>query len=314
MYRNRWLFISIFGIVFGLIIISVFGQWPVKAAPAQMPLAFDITSGTYATSIDVNSTFHILETNDADDPYGNQTTNPAWTFTITEDNQPPVAVDDSYNIQQDMTFNTAVPGVLVNDSDPESGSLTATKVSEPAHGSVTLNADGSFSYTPVAGYVGDDSFTYTASDGELDSNIATVNIQVQGEVTFSGKELLGRPTDTSITINVIPDSTIDLFYEYGTTPGVYTAQTSVIAASGGSPNEIVISGLMPDTRYYYRMQYQEPGGIWMVRNEHSFQTQRSTEATFSFTVVSDSHLGTFGNYSLYRQTMGNCSGISLNEH
>ena len=52
--------------------------------------------------------------------------------------------------------------------------LTAVLVSGPAHGTLTLNADGSFTYTPAANFNGTDSFTYKANDGAADSNVATV--------------------------------------------------------------------------------------------------------------------------------------------
>ena len=51
-------------------------------------------------------------------------------------------------------------------------------VSEPSHGTLTLNADGSFTYTPFSDYNGPDSFTYVANDGSVDSNVATVSITV----------------------------------------------------------------------------------------------------------------------------------------
>ena len=55
--------------------------------------------------------------------------------------------------------------------------------SGPAHGSLVLNADGSFTYAPVAGYSGSDAFTYHANDGQADSNDATVQITVSaGEI------------------------------------------------------------------------------------------------------------------------------------
>ena len=93
-------------------------------------------------------------------------------------NDPPVANDDSYSTDEDTTLNVAAPGVLGNDSDPEGDTLTAIKVTDPSHGSLTLNSDGSFSYTPDADFSGSDSFTYKANDGSLDSNIATVTITV----------------------------------------------------------------------------------------------------------------------------------------
>ena len=73
---------------------------------------------------------------------------------------------------------TAANGVLVGDSDPEGASLTAVKDADPQHGTVTLNSDGSFTYTPAADFSGDDSFTYHAFDGALPSAPRTVSITV----------------------------------------------------------------------------------------------------------------------------------------
>ncbi|CAG0935949.1 hypothetical protein TFLX_04803 [Thermoflexales bacterium] len=99
-------------------------------------------------------------------------------LTVTVVNDAPIAVNDAYTTTQDTALVIAAPGVLGNDTDVDSPSLTAIKVSNPAHGVVTLNADGSFIYTPTLGYYGNDSFTYKANDGALDSNVATVNLTV----------------------------------------------------------------------------------------------------------------------------------------
>ena len=100
------------------------------------------------------------------------------TVTITVD-APPVAVNDSYTAPQSGTLSPdAAHGVLANDSQADGKSLSAVKVSDPSHGSLTLNSDGSFTYTPTAGYHGPDSFTYKANDGFQDSNTATVTITV----------------------------------------------------------------------------------------------------------------------------------------
>jgi hypothetical protein len=88
----------------------------------------------------------------------------------------PVAGDDVYATPQDTTLVVAAPGVLANDTG--TGTLTAVKVTDPAHGSVTLNSDGSLSYVPTALYNGPDSFTYKANDGSLTSLAATVTITV----------------------------------------------------------------------------------------------------------------------------------------
>jgi VCBS repeat-containing protein len=86
----------------------------------------------------------------------------------------PVALDDSYTTAEDTPLIVAAPGVLANDSDPDGDPLAAVLVSGPAHGTLTLNANGAFTYTPAANFNGTDSFTYRASDGTTNSNLATV--------------------------------------------------------------------------------------------------------------------------------------------
>lgn len=128
------------------------------------------------------------------------------------------------------------------------------------------------------------------------------------EITFTGEELLGRPTDTSITINIVPDETIELYYEYGTISGVYSQQTPVTTAAAGEPNEITLTGLEPDTHYHYRMHYRIPGDSWLARDEHTFWTQRPPGCEFTFTITSDSHVNILlGNAATWRQTMTNAA-------
>lgn len=93
-------------------------------------------------------------------------------------NIPPVAVNDSYSTNEDTALTVPAPGVLGNDNDANGNPLTAVRVSGPAHGTLTLNSNGSFTYTPAANYNGSDSFTYKANDGASDSNLATVSITV----------------------------------------------------------------------------------------------------------------------------------------
>ena len=93
-------------------------------------------------------------------------------------NQPPSAVADNYTVNAGETLSQPAPGVLANDTDPEGGSLTASLVDQAANGSVTLLPDGSFTYVPNAGFVGQDTFTYEASDGTNGSSPATVTIDV----------------------------------------------------------------------------------------------------------------------------------------
>jgi hypothetical protein len=120
----------------------------------------------------------------------------------------PIAVDDAFSIEVNETLTVnAESGVLSNDLDIDGDSLSASLVSQPANGVVTLESDGSFSYLPVADFVGDDSFTYTVSDGANTSSEGTVRITVTpfetnnqpfGSVTpgsFEDTDLLGIRTD-----------------------------------------------------------------------------------------------------------------------
>ncbi len=100
------------------------------------------------------------------------------TITINAANDAPVAVNDAYSTSEDTALSIVAAGVLTNDTDIEGDALTAVLVAGPSHGTLTLNANGSFDYMPEANFNGSDSFTYKANDGGLDSPIATVDITI----------------------------------------------------------------------------------------------------------------------------------------
>jgi VCBS repeat-containing protein len=111
---------------------------------------------------------------------GVSTSSPAdVTVNVTAQNDAPVAVTDTYSAQEDTQLVIAAPGVLGNDSDLEGDPLTAVLNTDAGHGTLALNANGSFTYMPDSGYTGGDSFTYHANDGIDDSNVVTVTIQVE---------------------------------------------------------------------------------------------------------------------------------------
>ena len=94
------------------------------------------------------------------------------------------------------------PGVLGNDTDVDSGTLTAVLVAGPTHGALTLNSNGSFTYTPAANYNGSDSFTYRANDGSLNSNTVTVSLTVTAvnDAPVAGTNSYSTPEE--VTLNV----------------------------------------------------------------------------------------------------------------
>ena len=90
-------------------------------------------------------------------------------------NHPPVAQDDAASVDRDSTSNAIA--VLANDSDPDGDTIEVTAVTPPAHGSAVSSTQG-VEYTPAAGYLGVDSFTYTIGDGHGGSATATVHVTV----------------------------------------------------------------------------------------------------------------------------------------
>jgi hypothetical protein len=128
---------------------------------------------------------------------------------------------------------------------------------------------------------------------------------------FVATELVGRPTDHSMTINFMAGQGLEAYFQYGTASGVYSGSTAPANFSDGII-ETVITGLTPDTRYYYRMWYRPSGSTapFLARSEYTFRTQRPASSTFRFAVQGDSHQGyaSFYNDALYRVTMENIGG------
>ncbi|MES2098160.1 MAG: Ig-like domain-containing protein, partial [Pseudomonadota bacterium] len=139
-------------------------------------------------------------------------------LTVTAVNDLPVATADSYSTNEDTVLTVSAPGVLANDTDVEGSALTSALVSGPAHGLVTLNANGSFSYTPFANYNGTDSFTYKANDGTADGNTATVSLTINpvndAPVVSAGNTLsytenaAATAISTGLTLSDVDSSTL----------------------------------------------------------------------------------------------------------
>jgi hypothetical protein len=158
------------------------------------------------------------------------------TINVTAVNDPPVAQDDDfYTTPENTTLTIGAPGVLGNDNDPDNDSLTATVVSNPSVGTLTLNLDGSFTYVPETDYTGPVTFTYAASDGEDTSNTATVTINVQSDpdttdpiftncppnnLTFpTSSEICGTNVEYDVPIATDDSGTVNVVLVEGPAPG-----------------------------------------------------------------------------------------------
>ena len=150
--------------------------------------------------------------------------------------------------------------------------------------------------------------------------IATFKSATAGPTPAIFNILLGRPEDHSVSANIIPDQDVDFYVEYGTSSGVYTGQTSTYSATADEPIEILIGGLSANQHYFYRLVSRVTGTTgWNEGAESSFDTQKAPGETFTFTIVSDSHLGQYGGQTtnekaLYQQTMLNVAADQPDFH
>jgi len=202
---------------------------------------------------------------------------------------PPVAVDDTYSTNEDTQLVVTAPGVLENDSDADGDTLTAVWVSDPAHGNLTLNGDGSFTYTPDTGYEGSDSFTYKVSDGELESNIATVTLTINA---VNGAPCSTAPTLISPSNGSNPNTLIPTFqWDNGNVSGVTEVNLFVSLHENDFPYDWVywvtsynssfdeerydVMNLDPATTYYWK--------VWLRCGE----IESTHSEVWSFTTGSD---------------------------
>jgi large repetitive protein len=124
------------------------------------------------------------------------------TITVTADNDAPDAVGDTYEVAVDSTLTVDAPGVLGNDSDVDGDTLTARLESNPAHGTLDLRTNGSFTYTPTPGFTGPDVFQYHTADGDVTSASTTVTLTVvPNEPPIAGADAYTIAEDLTLTVN-----------------------------------------------------------------------------------------------------------------
>ena len=129
------------------------------------------------------------------------------TVNVNDLNESPLAFADTYNTNQDQLLAIDIDGgVLANDLDVDEDTLAASLSSDVTNGVLTLQDNGAFFYTPNVGFLGSDSFSYLANDGELSSNEATViiNVNETGE---------GEPATDSLLPPLTNDNLVDLAFE-----------------------------------------------------------------------------------------------------
>jgi hypothetical protein len=104
------------------------------------------------------------------------------TIVVGGSNSAPVAVNDNFIVQANSSNNTLA--ILANDSDPDGDTLTITNISNPTNGTAIISGNN-VTYTPKAGFSGQDTFIYTISDGVLtDTAMVTINVQAEGTLNL----------------------------------------------------------------------------------------------------------------------------------
>lgn len=152
--------------------------------------------------------------------------------------------NDSYSTSQDLVLNTnATQGVLNNDIHQEGAALIATLVTSPTNGTITLNSDGSFIYTPNAGYFGTDQFTYSLQDvcGNTSAQNTTVSITIS-QSTSSSFETYSNNSVAQIYPSIVENMlTLKIFDNELTKIEILSLDGRVIFSKNGPVNDQLIN-------------------------------------------------------------------------
>ena len=159
----------------------------------------------------------------------------------------PLAFVDAYVATKDTPLNVSAPGVLTNDTgSPIPTAVPIASGSTTGGGTITLNANGSFNYTPASGFTGTDTFTYSATNGQAPPNAsdaqATVTINVDAapsvSTTTPTNGAVNQTTNTNITINFSEpiNATTSSFTIECPAPG----NTQTFAVSGSGTNTLTL--------------------------------------------------------------------------
>ena len=191
------------------------------------------------------------------DPSGAISNTATVTVTVSPANHVPVAVADSINVLEGGTATILVGGatsVLANDSDADGNALDAILVSAPTNGTLTLNADGTFSYTHNGSETTTDSFTYKVNDGTVDGNTVTVTINVTpvNDAPVAVDDFFTTAEDTAIAFN-LSDLTANDSDPEGDTLTVFSAGVATHGSLSMVAGKLVFT---PDAEFSGQASFQ----------------------------------------------------------
>ncbi len=124
--------------------------------------------------------------------------------------------------------------------------------------------------------------------------------------TILQSELLGRPTDKGVTLQLFFSEAVEVSMQYGLKAGAWDKQTPWQSFSTGNAAEIILTDLLSDTQYYYRVQYRKPGTtIATNRPEFRFRTAKPKGRSFTFVIQADPHLDEQSDTAVYSRCLQN---------
>jgi len=254
------------------------------ANPLTADLVSDVSSGTLSLAADgsftytpakdylgsVTFTYRVFDGT----AYSNTAT---VTINVHEQNDAPVATADSYSTAEDTPLTVpAATGVLDNDTDVDGDTLTAVLVSAPASGTLTLNPDGSLTFTPLENFNGDVTFTYKAYDGIEYSTDTTVTITVtevdDPTVALAQSLTTDEDTDLSITLSVTE------------------VDGDTLAWTVSDPAHGTLTGTAPNLTYSPADDYNGEDSFTFSVNDGTTDSNIAT-VTISVTAVNDAPVG-----------------------
>lgn len=188
----------------------------------------------------------------------------------------------------------------VNFSKPLSdggASITGYAVRCNSGSGVSLSREGTSSPIVITGLLNGSSYACgviaknSVGSGPVSTTVSGTPMAVVTMAVFAGNIVLGNPTANSIKANVFaPGQSGSVWLVYGSTSGNYDKRTPSTPLQAAKPLEVAVEGLLPDTRYYYRLHFQSADSAGSgLSPEYSFQTARPPGSTFTFAIQGDSH-------------------------
>jgi YVTN family beta-propeller protein len=195
----------------------------------------------------------------------------------------PAAVGDDYATNEDAPLTESAPGVLSNDADEDGDILTAVLVNGPAHGTLTLNPDGSFTYTPAPDYSGADGFIYLAYDGVVGSDLVAVSLTVNpvNDAPAAADRSASTDEDTPLGVTLA-----------GTDPDGDAVSFEVLSG----PAHGTLSGAAPNLVYTPAANYHGPDSFTFKANDGVTDSNAATVAV-TVTPVNDAPAAAADNYA-----------------